>query len=164
MMYDDDEIWFNVEKQKIEYHIGQINNNNNNNNTIKTSTTKDGLSTIEIKPELGAKYDSGKLLWGCFTRGLAPVIKGVVAVLTYGAQKYAADSWQQVPNALSRYSDAFDRHWNAYNSGEQFDPESGLHHMLHVVCNAMFIAWFVIKQDTTRTDDDFTKFNKVEKK
>lgn len=98
--------------------------------------------------ELGAKHDKGKLLFGCFTQGLAPVIKGVVAVLTYGAQKYARDSWQHVPNARQRYMDAVDRHLNSLNDGEIRDMESGLPHIFHAICNLMFVAWFDIKSGT----------------
>lgn len=95
--------------------------------------------------EIGAKHDQGKLLFSCFTQGLAPVIKGVVVVLTYGAQKYKRDSWQQVPNAKERYMDAFERHMHAYNCEEGIDPESGIAHIFHAICNLMFVAWFDIK-------------------
>ncbi len=95
--------------------------------------------------ELGAKHDQGKLLFGCFTQGLAPVIKGVVAVLTYGAQKYARDSWQSVPNARQRYYDAFERHMNEINLNIYYDNESGLPHTFHAICNLMFVAWFDLK-------------------
>lgn len=94
--------------------------------------------------ELGAKHDQGKLLFSCFTQGLAPVIKGVVAVLTYGAQKYKRDSWQHVPNARQRYLEAFERHMNEINLGQQYDLESGLPHIFHAICNLMFVAWFDI--------------------
>lgn len=98
--------------------------------------------------ELGNKHDQGKLLFGCFTQGLASVIKGVVAVLTYGAMKYKRDSWQQVPNARERYMDALDRHLNSMNMGEIKDQESGLPHIFHVICNAMFVAHFDLKEIT----------------
>lgn len=110
--------------------------------------------------ELGAKHDQGKLLFGCFTKGLAPVIKGVVAVLTYGAMKYKRDSWQKVPNARERYMDALDRHLNAVNMGEFRDQESGLPHIFHVICNAMFVAHFDIKDLLY----DPCEFNKTENK
>ncbi len=95
--------------------------------------------------ELGAKHDQGKLLFGCFTQGLAPVIKGVVAVLTYGAQKYKRDSWQHVPNARERYMDAADRHLNSLALGQDRDYESGLPHIFHAICNLMFVAWFDLR-------------------
>ena len=106
--------------------------------------------------ELGMKYDQGKLLFGCFMHGLAPVIKGVVAVLTYGAQKYARDSWQNVPNGKQRYLDAFDRHMNDYNLGRTYDPESGLHHLFHAICNLMFVTWFELLD---YGNEDIYKFN-----
>jgi hypothetical protein len=100
---------------------------------------------------IGAKYDSGKEIFGCFMIGLAPVIRGVVAVLTYGAKKYKRDSWQTVPNAKQRYTDAFYRHMNAYHNGEEIDEESGLAHILHATCNMMFICWFEIQEHYSQT-------------
>lgn len=94
--------------------------------------------------KIGEKHDSGKLLFGCLTQGLAPVLKGVVAVLTYGAKKYKRDSWQSVPNGRQRYMEALDRHLNKINLGQFKDRESGLPHVFHVVCNAMFVAHFDI--------------------
>ena len=29
----------------------------------------------------------------------------------------------------------------AYQLGEEKDPESGIHHLIHMMCNAMFICW-----------------------
>ena len=109
--------------------------------------------------ELGAKHDQGKLLFGCFTQGLAPVIKGVVAVLTYGAQKYARDSWKSVPNARQRYYDAFERHINSMNIGETRDFESGLPHIFHAICNLMFVAWFDLKDSEFHSENvyDFNR-------
>ena len=106
---------------------------------------------------LGMKHDSGKLLYGCFTKGLAPVIKGVVSVLSYGAQKYARDSWQTVPNGRQRYLDAFDRHMNDYNIGQDRDIESGLPHIFHAICNLMFVAWFDFQLNG---GEDSYRFNK----
>jgi hypothetical protein len=113
--------------------------------------------------ELGAKHDQGKLLFGCFTQGLAPVIKGVVAVLTYGAQKYARDSWQKVPNGRQRYKDALDRHLNAIDMGESHDEESGLPHIFHAVCNLMFVAWFDYNTSGYLNSDPY-KFKKPPEK
>ncbi len=103
----------------------------------------------------GLKYDSGKLLFSCLTRGLALPLRAVAAVLTYGAQKYKRDSWQTVPNAKERYEDALDRHLNAWKSGEQRDEESGMLHLAHAACNVLFIMWFEITENKV----DVTKFN-----
>lgn len=105
----------------------------------------------------GAKYDKGKLLFGLLTRGLALPLRSVAAVLTYGAQKYAPESWKTVPQAKERYEDALDRHLNAWKSGEEFDAESGLHHLSHVACNVLFLLWFVMQNEPR----SFTNYNEV---
>jgi len=109
---------------------------------------------------IGAKHDGGKLRFSLLTRGLALPLRAVAAVLTYGAAKYAANSWQNVPEARERYEDALDRHMNAWKAGESHDDESGLHHLAHIACNALFLLWFAIV-DYSQTGDvqDFTKFN-----
>ena len=94
------------------------------------------------KESLGLKYDQGKPLFSLLTRSLAVPLLRVAEVLTYGANKYKADSWQTIPNAKVRYEDALDRHLNAWKRGETHDPESGLHHLAHVATNALFLLWF----------------------
>ena len=84
----------------------------------------------------GLKYDGGKLL---MTLVKPEFVKGVAEVLTFGANKYAPNSWQTVPDAKRRYEDALYRHWLAYLEGEQLDNESGLEHLKHLACNAMFL-------------------------
>lgn len=93
----------------------------------------------EFKP--GRKDDSGKLRYG-----LVPVIslKEIVKVLTFGCVKYEENSWQNVPNAVSRYKDALIRHIEAWRDGEDYDPESGIHHLGHAGCNILFLLWFAL--------------------
>lgn len=107
--------------------------------------------------QLGAKYDQGKLIFGAFTQGLAPVIKGVVAVLTYGSQKYSRDSWQYVLNGKQRYYDAFERHMNDYNMGILYDEESGLPVLFHAICDLMFVCWFELQEKMAYNKFTFNK-------
>lgn len=109
----------------------------------------------EDAPARGAKYDAGKLLFRPLMRGLALPLKAVAAVLSYGAQKYAEDSWQEVPNAKQRYEDAYYRHMVARNSGQVYDEESGLSHRAHELCNLMFLLYFDIKDGTIGNIDKF---------
>ena len=88
------------------------------------------------------KYDQGKLLFGCLSRGLALPLREVAAVLTYGANKYERDSWQRLPNGAQRYEDAMERHLNAWRLGENVDAESGLSHLAHAACNLLFILHY----------------------
>lgn len=85
------------------------------------------------------KFDAGKPRWSLLTAGMPRSLLGVVSVLTFGARKYAAHSWRQVPNGQERYKDAMYRHLSAIEGGEAVDPESGLSHWSHVACNALFL-------------------------
>lgn len=115
------------------------------------------LVTTTPSDSLGAKYDGGKLLFRALTRGLALPLRAVAAVLTYGALKYKEDSWQHVPNGKERYESALDRHLNAWKAGEKCDDESGLPHIAHAACNALFLLWFEITDGSIA--GDYTKFN-----
>jgi len=89
------------------------------------------------EPDL--KFDSGKPRWSLLMQGLANSLAGIVAVLTFGAKKYAAHSWRNVQNGQERYKDALYRHLHAIESGELTDPESGCSHWSHVATNALFL-------------------------
>jgi len=68
---------------------------------------------------------------------------GVAQVLTFGAEKYDAYNWQKADkDGIERIKGAMLRHQMAYMNGEQVDPETGLNHMYHISCNAMFLAYF----------------------
>ena len=84
----------------------------------------------------GPKYDKGKLR---YTLIPPEALKGLAEVLTFGADKYEANSWTRVPNGKERYLDALYRHLEAYRSGEILDPESKLHHLKHALCNVAFV-------------------------
>lgn len=69
----------------------------------------------------------------------AQAIEGLAAVLTFGAQKYAAHNWRKgISN--SRLIAALLRHSFAILRGEYNDPESGLPHIDHVGCCWMFLS------------------------
>ena len=87
----------------------------------------------------GLKHDGGKPRWSLLMRGCADALQAVVRVLTFGAQKYADDSWQGVQNGQQRYRDALYRHMNAIERGELVDDESGESHWAHVATNALFL-------------------------
>lgn len=86
----------------------------------------------------GKKYDEGKP-----RMDLVPldIIENVAKILTMGANKYGEDNWQELPNFWSRYKAALLRHLAAIDKGELLDQESGLPHIDHVLCNAMFLSW-----------------------
>jgi hypothetical protein len=87
----------------------------------------------------GPKYDEDKLRYD-----LVPpqAIKALAETLTIGAIKYAPNSWQIVPDAERRYTAAMMRHFEAYRSGEEFDPETKLSHLAHCIANISFLLYF----------------------
>ena len=87
----------------------------------------------------GPKYDGGKLMYSL----IPPIATEALAkVLTFGAAKYAPNSWQTVKDGERRYLDALMRHLEAWREGETIDPESGLPHLSHLLCNASFLLHF----------------------
>ena len=84
----------------------------------------------------GMKNDGEKPDWS-----LLPLetIEGIVRVLTYGAKKYERNNWKKV--SINRNFAALLRHLSKWQAGEEYDPESGLHHLDHALCDLMFIRW-----------------------
>jgi len=94
-----------------------------------------------IKPDAsseGIKFDEGKLQWK-----LMPweALEEVVKVLEFGAKKYAPDNWKKLDHLRDRAEQAAMRHLIAYMKKEDKDPETGLSHMAHLMCNALFLIW-----------------------
>ena len=89
-------------------------------------------------PVTGVKYDSAKPRFS-----LLPLkqVWDIVAVLEFGAKKYAPDNWQKVPDAENRYFDAAMRHLCAWCSGEKRDAETNLPHLAHAACCLLFLMW-----------------------
>lgn len=105
------------------------------------------------------KADAGKLQPSLLMEGVPRSLLMVVAVLSYGAQKYEAHSWKQVEQ--HRYKDAKLRHMFDELAGLGLcDAESGLLHQAHEICNALFI----LEQELDRlSNEDFKRmleFNK----
>lgn len=86
--------------------------------------------------EEGKRYNQGKS-----RHDLIPPFaqEQYARVLTKGAEKYAAHNWRK-GMAWSKVIASLKRHINAFESGEDYDPETGLLHMAHVMCNAAFLS------------------------
>lgn len=87
------------------------------------------------------KADAGKLRMELIP---AEALEALAEVLTYGANKYSANSWQTIDDAVARYSGALMRHYTAFRKDPaSVDEESGIEHVKHMFCNAMFLTFFV---------------------
>lgn len=85
----------------------------------------------------GKKFDSGKVRLDLIpTIGILELGK----VLSYGAEKYDSNNWMKGIEH-SRLFAACLRHMYAYKLGQETDPESGLSHLSHAMCNIMFLIW-----------------------
>jgi len=73
-------------------------------------------------------------------------LEAVAMILNYGAKTYGKNTWQKVENAKERYEAALLRHLTVHKKGEKTDKESGLSHLAHLACNALFMLWFEIQE------------------
>lgn len=94
----------------------------------------------------GLKYDGGKPRWDLLLAGMPLALEEVVRVLTYGSAKYADHNWQHVERPHERYLAAGLRHEAAYQRGEDYDPETGLHHLAHEACCLLFRLELLLRQ------------------
>jgi hypothetical protein len=93
------------------------------------------------------KETQGKLRW-CLLPYEA--VTEVVKVLEFGAKKYAAHGWVGGMN-WSLLADAIMRHFEAWQGGEDRAPDSGLLHVSHIACNALFLTYYALR--SLGTDD-----------
>lgn len=60
--------------------------------------------------------------------------------LADGARKYGPYNWRNHPISVSVYKSALERHVDAFWDGEDFAPDSGLHHIAHAMaCCALIM-------------------------
>ena len=98
-----------------------------------------------------SRFDSGKVDW---SQVPFQALEGMVRVLEFGAKKYAKGNWANGGGFdHSRVFNSLMRHLVSYQSGEDLDPESGLPHLDHIMCNAMFMAYYKKNPETFNKDD-----------
>lgn len=108
--------------------------------TVEQSTDVEQLT-------IGVRKDAGKIRMEL----IDPIaMEGLAKVLTFGAAKYADHNWAKGMK-WSRVTGSLLRHLFKFISGEDYDEESGLPHIDHVLCNAMFLCNYFRKQ---RAHDD----------
>ena len=86
----------------------------------------------------GLKYDAGKPSLELVDK---TALWELARVLDFGKKKYTAHNWR-AGIQWSRTIGAAMRHLTAINDGEDLDPETGLLHAAHAMCNCMFLIWF----------------------
>jgi hypothetical protein len=97
-------------------------------------------SKIVDNKDRADRYNGGKVQWSLID---FDSIESLVRVLEFGADKYSRDNWKKGQSVLS-LCDCLLRHiikFKQQAQGEYKDAESGLSHLGHVMCNAMFIEY-----------------------
>ena len=89
-----------------------------------------------MSEEQAMRFNEGKPQYSLIDlKSLEPMAR----VLEFGAKKYARDNWKKgLP--MSQILDSMMRHIAAMQDGEYIDPESGLPHIGHIQCNALFLG------------------------
>lgn len=89
-------------------------------------------------PSQADRFNAGKPKLS-FLLSAPHAIQGVAKVMEFGAAKYSRDNWLKgLP--YSEIVDSLLRHASSFNSGENLDEDSGLPHVDHMLCNALFLA------------------------
>lgn len=102
------------------------------------------------------RFNEGKEKWSLVDfKSLKPMVQ----VLEYGTKKYSRDNWKKgLP--VTEICESMLRHIYSFLDGETIDPESGLPHVGHIQCNAMFLAHMIDKKgfdDRIGSDYDVDK-------
>jgi hypothetical protein len=93
------------------------------------------------KPGGGLRFNSGKDRWDLLPMDAT---EQVVKVLTRGAEKYDERNWE-LGMRWSICQGSMMRHLARATQGERVDRESGLPHMAHVACNALFLLAYEMR-------------------
>lgn len=85
----------------------------------------------------GLRYNDNKTRWTLLD---FDAVEGMVKVLEFGSKKYNDHNWKKGLKT-TEIVDSMMRHMTAYLNGEQLDKESGLPHVDHIQCNAMYLSY-----------------------
>jgi len=85
-------------------------------------------------PTQSLRFNENKLKW---TLVDFPSLHELVKVLEFGAEKYAPNNWKIGLNR-EEILESMQRHLVELMDNKELDNESKLHHMGHIMCNAMF--------------------------
>lgn len=112
----------------------------------------------EQKRGQGLRYNTGKLRYDLI-HPLAE--KGLVDVLTYGANKYSEKNWCAGMKWSTVIASA-KRHLAALERGEDFDPETSRLHVDHLQCNAHFLsAYYSIYPEGDDRDHKYLRVPRI---
>lgn len=115
-----------------------------------TLTTVIRLGEFEVSFAVSATtgLDSSTTMLRCLERLLGISLPDKDFIRT------GAHNWRK-GHDYSRITNSLQRHLNAFQAGEEVDPESGLPHVDHILCNALFLSGAV--REHPELDDRYKK-------
>lgn len=104
--------------------------------------------------KLGGKTTNSPILFHpCASQITLQAMRDYANVRLFGAKKYARNNWKKgIP--FTKTIDAALRHLFAYVNGEYMDPESGISHLGHVLCDLEHMIFFIGNKEMIRKLDD----------
>ena len=124
--------------------------------TRQRGSTQRGRPSGKIHEDVALRYNEGKRRWGLVD---FPSIEPMVEVLEFGTRKYSENNWKkgldqmETVESMLRHTIALMEAIQGGDSDKEFDPESGLHHAAHIMCNCMFYMYH-LKQKTFRNKEE----------
>lgn len=116
-------------------------------NWVVVDSTGESDPTGRVAGEPGAKLDQGKNRLGLVLFGFSRALQAVGGVGTYGAKKYSDNGWMEVPDGVSRYTDAMLRHLMSEAQGERIDPTTDLMHAAQTAWNALARLELMLREE-----------------
>lgn len=95
------------------------------------------IAHFKVKQNKALRYNEWKIRWSLVDwKSMEPMVQ----VLEFGAKKYEEENWKKPMDKTQILNSAI-RHLIAMMNGEENDPESGLPHVGHLMCNSMFYSF-----------------------
>ncbi len=111
---------------------------------------------LQLKTDnTGNKFDSDKPRWEL----VPPEITALVDLFTRGAKKYGDRNWEK-GMSWGRIFGALMRHAWLWMAGQEYDEETGAHHMVAVAWNALILYVYTVRK--VGIDDRHTTTQKTE--